>query len=98
MKLPRLVVGALVGLSVAVSSSQVSGQAPDPNVPLFFEAASVRQNTSGEQGQTIRRQPGGRLTATNMPLRALITFAYQLQPFQLMNDPSWLRTTNFDIR
>ena len=32
-----------------------------------------------------------------MPLRALITFAYQLQPFQLVNDPSWLRTTNFDI-
>ena len=93
MKLSCLVVGALVGLSVAVSS----GQAPDPNVPLFFEAASVRQNTSGEQGQSIRRQPGGRLSATNMTLRSLITFAYQLQPFQLVNDPSWLRTTNFDI-
>jgi uncharacterized protein (TIGR03435 family) len=32
-----------------------------------------------------------------MPLRALITFAYQLQPFQLVGDPSWLRNENFDI-
>lgn len=102
MKLSRLVFGAVVSLSVAAFSvsnpgAQASAQAPDPNVPLFFEAASVRQNTSGEQGQSIRRQPGGRLSATNMPLRALITFAYQLQPFQLVGDPSWIRTVNFDI-
>ena len=66
-------------------------------MPLYFEAASVRRNTSGEQGQNIRRQPGGRLTATNMTLRSLITFAYQLQPFQLVGDPSWIRTEHFDI-
>jgi uncharacterized protein (TIGR03435 family) len=79
------------------SQAQTPSQAPDPNVPLYFEAASVRPNRSGEQGSSIRRQPGGRLTATNMPLRALITFAYQLQPFQLVGDPSWLRNENFDI-
>jgi uncharacterized protein (TIGR03435 family) len=102
MKLSRLVFGAVVSLSVAASSvsnpvAQAPAQAPDPSVPLVFEAASVSQNTSGEQGQSIRRQPGGRLSATNMPLRALITFAYQLQPFQLVGDPSWIRTVNFDI-
>ena len=76
---------------------QPPAQAPDPNVPLYFEAASVKPNKSGEPGSSIRRQPGGRLTATNMPLRALITFAYQLQPFQLVNDPSWIRDERFDI-
>jgi uncharacterized protein (TIGR03435 family) len=92
--------GCLMALVVALSvglEAQAPATPPDPNVPLFYEAASVRANKSGERGSTIRRQPGGRLTATNMPLRALITFAYQLQPFQLVDDPSWLRTENFDI-
>lgn len=87
----------LAGLSAPSPKAQAPAQPPDPNVPLYFEAASVRRNTSGEQGQNIRRQPGGRLTATNMTLRSLITFAYQLQPFQLVGDPSWIRTEHFDI-
>jgi uncharacterized protein (TIGR03435 family) len=100
--LSSLVAGmALVLSATAVSVSrphaQAAAQAQDPNVPQHFEAASVRPNASGEQGQSIRRQPGGRLTATNMPLRALITFAYQLQPFQLVGDPAWIRNERFDI-
>jgi uncharacterized protein (TIGR03435 family) len=101
-RLPRLVAGTALALAVATFSvsrpaAQTPAQAPDPNVPLYFEAASVKPNKSGEQGSSIRRQPGGRLTATNMPLRALITFAYQLQPFQLVGDPSWIRNETFDI-
>ena len=105
MKTSRLAAATLVVLSVVAvglqrpgaQAPQSSAQAPDPNVPLYFEAASVRQNKSGEQGQSIRRQPGGRLTASNMPLRALITFAYQLQPFQLVGDPEWIRAERLDI-
>jgi len=103
MKLPpRLAAGTTLAFAVAtfcVSGPlvQAPAQPPDPNVPLYFEAASVKPNKSGEQGSSIRRQPGGRLTATNFPLRALITFAYQLQPFQLVGDPSWIRNENFDI-
>jgi uncharacterized protein (TIGR03435 family) len=100
--LARLVAGTAIASLVATISmsgpkAQAPAQAPDPSVPLYFEAASVRPNKTGDQGQTIRRQPGGRLTATNMPLRALITFAYQLQPFQLVGDPGWIRTERFDI-
>jgi uncharacterized protein (TIGR03435 family) len=100
--LSRLIAGlALAVLPASTSSSdllaQTPAQTPDPRVPLSYEAASIRSNTSGEQGSSIRRFPGGRLTATNMPLRALITFAYQLQPFQLVGDPGWIRTQTFDI-
>jgi uncharacterized protein (TIGR03435 family) len=102
MKPSRSVASAIVGLSVAAfslshSAAQTPAKAPDPNVPLYYEAASVKPNKSGEQGSSIRRQPGGRLTSTNMPLRALITFAYQLQPFQLVGDPDWIRNETFDI-
>jgi uncharacterized protein (TIGR03435 family) len=62
-----------------------------------FEAASVKRNVSGEQNAFIRREPGGRLTARNMPLRALITFAYQIQGFQLIGDLDWIADDRFDI-
>jgi uncharacterized protein (TIGR03435 family) len=71
--------------------------APDPNVPLYFEVASVKPNNSGERNQFIRRQPGGRMTATNMPLRALITFAYQVTPLTLVGGPGWTNDEHYDI-
>ena len=42
-------------------------------------------------------QPGGRFTATNVPLRDLIRFAYQLQNFQIVGGPDWLTSDRFDI-
>jgi uncharacterized protein (TIGR03435 family) len=102
MKSSRLAACVVVGVSVAVFSvtnpaAQAPAQARDPNVPLAYEAASVKPNKEGGRGSSIRRQPGGRLNATNFPLRALITFAYQIQGFQLVGDPSWIRNENFDI-
>ena len=103
MKLiPRLAAGAALVLSATAFSvsrpqAQAAPQAPDATAAYVYEAASVKPNKSAQQGSSIRRQPGGRLTASNMPLRALITFAYQLQPFQLVEDPAWVRNENFDI-
>jgi Protein of unknown function (DUF3738). len=102
MTLSRLAAGAALVLSTAAFSvsrphAQGPAQTPDPNASYVYEAASVKANKTAPQGSSIRRLPGGRLQATNMPLRALITFAYQLQPFQLVGDPGWLRTENFDI-
>jgi len=71
--------------------------APDPNIPVYFEAASIKPSDPAAQGQSIRRQPGGRFNAVNMPARMLITFAYQLQGFQLVGGPSWLPNDRFDI-
>jgi len=100
--LSRLAAGAALvvsatALSVSRPHAQAPAQAPDPNAALTYEAASVKPNKSGVQGSSIRRFPGGRLQATNMPLRALIVFAYQLQPFQLVEDPAWIRNDTFDI-
>ena len=37
------------------------------------------------------------MTATNMPARQLIVFAYQLAQYQLVGGPGWLNSENFDI-
>jgi bla regulator protein BlaR1 len=47
-----------------------------PTSPVQFEAASVKQNKSGDFRHGLGPAPGGRFTATNVPLRDLIAFAY----------------------
>jgi uncharacterized protein (TIGR03435 family) len=89
-------------IAAILASAPLSGQQPappatDPNAPVSFEVATVKANKSGDQGGNLRRQPGGRITATNMPLRTLIIFAYQLQQFQLVGGPGSTATDRFDI-
>jgi uncharacterized protein (TIGR03435 family) len=88
--------------AVAVDTRALATQAPatqtfDPTVPQRFEVASVRPNVSGNPGGSLRRQPGGRMDAVNMPLRMLILFAYQLQQLRLVGGPDWMATDRFDI-
>jgi uncharacterized protein (TIGR03435 family) len=65
--------------------------------PVSFEAASIKPNASGESNTSVRRLPGGRFTAANVPVVLLVQIAYQLQPFQMQGALAWLRTARFDI-
>ena len=65
--------------------------------PTTFEAASVRPNNSGVPDSTFRRQPGGRFNAINVTLQQILTNAYQVQGFQLLNLPDWAGQERFDI-
>jgi len=95
---PRVLLSSAIAVVMAVGVSLTAAQqAPDPNVPLSFEAASIKLNKSGDPGANVRRQPGGRFNATNMPLRQLVVFAYQVQPAQLVGGPGWMASDRFDI-
>jgi len=90
----------LVAIVAVVSTCAVglhAGQDPRPSQPTTFEAASIKPNTSGDPGSSVRRQPGGRFNAINAPLRQLIQLAYQLQGFQLVGAPEWVGQERFDI-
>ena len=73
--------------------------APDPNVPLHFEAASVKpSDPSNPPGQGIRRQPGGRFSTFNYACpRTLITFAYQVSGLPTGGRPDWINGERYDI-
>jgi uncharacterized protein (TIGR03435 family) len=88
-------VSVLAALLLTARVAVIVGQAPA--APVLFEAASVKPNTSGERNTSVRRLPGGRFTATNVPAALLVQMAYQLQPFQMQGAPAWLRTDRFDI-
>ena len=87
-------------IGVAVLSSVVSAQPRRP-APVtsrqHFEVVSIRRNLSGSTDDTMNVAPGGRFTATNMPLRTLIRNAYRVQYSQLADGPGWLETERWDI-
>ena len=68
-----------------------------PNIPLYFEAASIKLNKEGGPGRRINRAPGGRFTTGNSPVNMLITFAYQLQGYQLIGLPNWANNDGYYI-
>jgi len=62
-----------------------------------FEVASIKENKTLEAGGTLQIMGGGGLRAQRMPARALITIAYGLHPFQLIDAPSWTSDTYYDV-
>jgi uncharacterized protein (TIGR03435 family) len=81
-------------VSMPALDAQGPPAAPDP-LPSF-EVAAVKQNKSGQPFIRFGMQPGGRFTADNVPLRELIRFAFQIQPFQMEGLPNWA-DERFDI-
>src|SRR5687767_12980295 len=85
----------LVAIAWPVASAQQVDR-PQHDGPTF-EVASVRPNTSGVGGAGINIQPGGRVTALNVPLLWLIESAYDLGHHQLEGGPAWMDTDRFDV-
>jgi uncharacterized protein (TIGR03435 family) len=94
--LPRLIVAGLVFTLAPVIASQPPKQTSGEALPQF-EVASIKPNKAGDNRVMLGVQPGGRFTATNVPLRLLIRNAYQLQDFQIVGGPSWMTSDRFDI-
>jgi uncharacterized protein (TIGR03435 family) len=82
---------------VLVTTAHLRAQNPAPASKPSFEVASVKQNKSGEGFIRFGLQPGGRFTAQNVPVRELIRFAYNLQPFQIEGGPGWVSSDRFDV-
>src|SRR5438309_629039 len=88
---------AALVLCVSVSAAG-SVQAQPADVPgSTFDVAAIKPNVSGDPRVSIQILPGGRFTATNAPVRALIRDAYQLQDFELTGGPKWIDTERVDI-
>lgn len=67
------------------------------SAPREFEVVSIRRNLSGDRGFNVNAAPGGRVVATNAPIRNLIQNTHRVQDFQLVGGPDWLATERWDI-
>ena len=80
----------VTGVAALLAAPAVWGQ-------IAFDVASIKQSTSLETGGSMRLMPDGGVRAGNMAVRGLITIAYQLQPYQLVNAPGWASEARYDI-
>lgn len=64
-----------------------------------FEVVSVRRNTAPPGLTGIHFSPGGRFTATNVPLKLLIEIAYKAATWQDSKWPGWIESDSarYDI-
>jgi uncharacterized protein (TIGR03435 family) len=91
-----VVASAAIG---ALTAPQVHGQVAqsEDQKALVFEVASIKRNAGVDPQQASRILPGGRVEATNMPLRSLIRAAYDTTAAQIIGGPSWLASDGYDI-
>jgi uncharacterized protein (TIGR03435 family) len=67
-----------------------------------FEVVSIRPSKSGARGMGLQISPG-RFTATNVPVKMIIAWAYKkgsefsLNRDQMEGGPSWINSERFDI-
>jgi len=91
-------------LAGALNPPRLRAQGPEAGAKSpAFEVASIKPNKSGDGRVGIGIQPGGRFTATNITLGALLGQAYRLQGGrgnnnpQIVNAPGWISSDHFDI-
>jgi len=64
---------------------------------LTFEVASIKPSNPDTPGSFIQFMPGGGLKMSGIPLRGMITFAYDVRDFQVSGGPGWMGTERFDV-
>jgi uncharacterized protein (TIGR03435 family) len=72
-------------------------QSQNPEPHLEFEVASVKANTSSSTNSSINNHAGGVLDCVNVTFRQLISFAYDVRDYQILNAPGWAATEHYDI-
>ncbi len=84
---------ALFALALAVAGAQDQ----EPILDASFDVASFKRNVNADANVVWRPQPTGEFTLINIPFTTLLYGAYQLQPYQLVGAPSWVRDERYDI-
>ncbi len=90
-------VTAVAGPILIGMISAPRGRAQAKPETLTFEVASVKPADPDVRGVRMQLTPGGGLTATNVRLRQLIEFAYEVNPSQISGGPGWMNSEGFDI-
>jgi uncharacterized protein (TIGR03435 family) len=85
----------IVGGAAQVPQS-TPGSLTLPDAAKRFDAASVRQNKTGERGASAQTGKGV-VTERNMTLRDMLVQSFRIQPDQLIGGPDWLGNDRFDL-
>ncbi|HEV8612488.1 MAG TPA: M56 and DUF3738 domain-containing protein, partial [Gemmatimonadales bacterium] len=91
-------IGIVKAPSVRAQSQTGAGASLTTEANLRFEVASIKPASPTDAGKAgLELLPGGGLRVTNVTLRQLITFAYEVQDLQVSGGPGWLGSERYDI-
>jgi uncharacterized protein (TIGR03435 family) len=79
---------------LSVRSSRAQSQSGGA---MSFDVASIRPNRSGARNSGFKRFTGGQLDATNVTLKMLIAFAYNIPEERILQGPPWLDSDKYDV-
>ncbi len=86
-----------IGIGVAAFALLIPSRGPAQSpVRSEFEVASLKANSSGLPGFSLRALPGG-LTARNISLKRLVAMGYSVTDHQIFGAISWLESARFDL-
>ena len=93
-----LAVAAMAAASLAVATGILTPQCSEAQTAARpeFEVASLKANSSGMPGFSIRALPGG-LTARNISLKRLVAMGYRVTDYQIFGAVTWLESARFDL-
>lgn len=86
-------IGGPIGIGLLVAAGQ-------ERVTERFEVASIRLNTGPALGGPVGGGIGfrtGRFSAENITLQQILTYAYELQAYEIFGGPDWVTRDRFDI-
>ena len=79
-------------------AAAVTAAVTAPNCPAqAFEVTFIKVNRSGAMNSGFKRFTGGMLNATNITLKMLIAFAYDIPEDRVHGGPAWLDSERYDI-
>jgi uncharacterized protein (TIGR03435 family) len=96
-RLLLIALGALVvtgPLAVGICAPASQTVAPSKQA---FDVASIKPNKTGARNSGFRRFKGGQLDATNITLKMLISFAYDVPQNQIVGGPAWVDSERYDV-
>jgi uncharacterized protein (TIGR03435 family) len=78
------------------NSPEVAKVLPPPPPPEF-EVATIKPTSPEQKGTNARIQPTGMVNVVGMPLKTLISLAWDLNSDELIDAPKWTETARFDL-
>ncbi len=72
--------------------------AQDSPARLTFDVASIRQSDPGSLNGGIKALPGGNgYTASNIPVKLMISLMYRVPMRQISGGPDWIESDRYDV-
>jgi uncharacterized protein (TIGR03435 family) len=94
-----IVIGGPVGIGLLAAAAKEQPASPEQATERF-EVATIRPNTGPAVGGPIGGGLGfrpGRFAAENITLQQVLTYAYELQSYEIFGGPDWVTRDRFDI-